>query len=273
MSTTDEIVQPDPPTTVQKLLAEALGTFVLVFLGCGSVMYFRASTPDFSETLDLIGVADIVSVGLAFGLAVTMMAYAVGNISGGHFNPAVTLGAAIAKRIGWMDVPLYMVAQLLGAVVAAALLFLTGQAYDTWDADPGSLGANSFGDDGSGIAWWGAGMLELVLTFIFLMVILAVTDSRFEHPSLAPLVIGLTLAAIHFVAIPATGTSVNPARSLGPALFAGTHAISQVWLFIVAPLAGAALASVLHRALFAGEARIAPEKSAVEADVGVAGAP
>lgn len=241
---------PAEPTTIQKILAEVLGTFVLVFLGCGSVVLFRAAPTDLSSSFDLIGVANIVSVGLSFGLAVLIMAYAVGRISGGHFNPAVTLGAAVGGRLPWKDVPLYMVAQFAGATLGALFLFGIGKGYDGWDAEPGTMGANAWGDEGSGISWWSAGLLELVLTFIFLMVILAVTDARNEHPNLAPLAIGLSLAAIHFVAIPATGTSVNPARSFGPALFSGTDTIVQLWVFFLFPLAGGALAGVLYPLLF-----------------------
>ena len=247
---TDVFVRPDEPTTIQKVLAEVLGTFVLVFIGCGSVVLFRAGAPNLGPDTDLIGLASIVSVGLSFGLAVLMMAYAVGRVSGGHFNPAVTLGAAVGGRLPWKDVPLYMVAQFVGATVGALTLFLIGKGYDGWEAGPATLGANAWGDEGSGISWWSAGLLELVLTFIFLMVILAVTDARNEHPSLAPLAIGLTLAAIHFVAIPATGTSVNPARSFGPALFSGTDTIAQLWVFFLFPLAGGALAGVLYPLLF-----------------------
>jgi aquaporin Z len=226
-------------TTVQKVSAEALGTFVLVFFGCGSVVYAGNGFQSF----------DIVAVGLTFGLAVMFMAYAVGRISGGHFNPAVTIGAAMGGRMSWRQVPIYVGAQLGGAIVAGLALFVLLQGYDGFESE-GGMGQNSFGDEGSGYAWWAAFLLELLLTLLFVLVILAVTDARFEHPALAPLAIGLTLSAIHFVAIPATGTSVNPARSIGPGLFAGGDAIIQLWLFILAPLIGGALGGFLYPLLF-----------------------
>ena len=229
----------DSSTTVQKVSAEALGTFVLVFFGCGSVVYAGNGFQSF----------DIVAVGLTFGLAVMFMAYAVGRISGGHFNPAVTVGAAMGGRMSWKQVPIYVGSQLAGAIVAGLALFVLLQGYDGFEAE-GSMGQNSFGDEGSGYAWWAAFLLELIMTLLFILVILAVTDARFEHPALAPLAIGLTLTAIHFVAIPATGTSVNPARSIGPGIFAGTDAIIQLWLFILAPLLGGALGGFLYPLLF-----------------------
>lgn len=238
------------PGTGQKIAAEVLGTFVLVFVGCGAVVMSRAAEAD----ADLVGLASIGSVGLAFGLAVLIMAYAVGRISGGHFNPAVTLGAAIGGRLPWRDLPLYMAAQFVGACVAALALFVIGSGFEGWEAEAATMGANGFGD--GGISWWGALVLETVLTAIFLWVILGVTDSRNEHPGLAPLAIGLALAAIHFVAIPATGTSVNPARSFGPALFSGADAIIQLWLFFLAPLLGAAIAGATYRPLFGGDSPV-----------------
>jgi aquaporin Z len=229
----------DTSTTAQKISAEVLGTFVLVFFGCGSVVFANNSG----------GGADYVAVGFTFGLAVMLMAYAVGRISGAHFNPAVSVGAAMGGRMSWKQVPLYVGAQLGGAIVAGLALFVLLHGFDGFDAE-GNMGQNFFRHDGSGYAWWAALLLELLLTLLFVLVILAVTDARFEHPALAPLAIGLTLTAIHFVAIPATGTSVNPARSIGPALFAGTDAITQLWLFIVAPLVGGALGGLLYPLLF-----------------------
>jgi aquaporin Z len=229
----------DSSTTVQKVSAEALGTFVLVFFGCGSVVFANNSG----------GGADYVAVGFTFGLAVMLMAYAVGRISGGHFNPAVSVGAAMGGRMSWKQVPVYVGSQLGGAIVAGLALFVLLHGFDNFDAQ-GNMGQNFFGDQGSGYAWWAAFLLELLLTLLFIVVILAVTDPRFEHPAIAPLAIGLTLTAIHFVAIPATGTSVNPARSIGPALFAGGDAIVQLWLFILAPLIGGALGGFVYPLLF-----------------------
>ncbi len=229
----------DTSTTAQKVAAEGLGTFVLVFFGCGSVIYNGVGRGDF----------DIVSVGLTFGLAVMVMAYAVGRVSGAHFNPAVSVGAAMGGRMSWRQVPLYVGAQLGGAIIAGVALFALLHGFEGFDSE-GSMGQNSFGEEGSGYAWWAALLLEVLMTLLFVVVILAVTDARFEHPALAPLAIGLTLTAIHFVAIPATGTSVNPARSIGPALFAGGDAIIQLWLFILAPLIGAAIAGFTYPLVF-----------------------
>ena len=228
-----------PDSTIQqKLSAEVIGTFVLVFFGCGSVVY--ASQAD---------AATIGTIGLTFGIAVMVMVYSFGRVSGAHFNPAVSVGAAVGGRMAWRQVGLYVVAQLFGAILGAFVLYALMQGFPDFQAE-GNMGQNAFGDHGSGYAWWAAFLLELVMTAVFVTVILAVTDERNEHPSLAPLTIGLTLAAIHFVAIPATGTSVNPARSIGPALFAGTDAIAQLWLFILAPLLGAAIAGLLYPMLF-----------------------
>src|SRR4051812_8076549 len=221
------------PGVQQKLAAEVIGTFVLVFFGCGSVVY--ATQTRAASTLT--------SIGLTFGVAVMVMAYAFRRVSGGHFNPAVSVGAAIGGRISWREVGFYVVAQLVGAFLGALVLFALMHGFDGYDAT-NNMGQNSFGviPGASGYAAWAAFLLEMVGTAMFVTVILAVTDQRFEHPALAPLAIGLSLSAIHFVLIPATGTSVNPARSIGPALFAGADAIEQLWLFILAPLLGAAIA-------------------------------
>ena len=212
----------DTPTAVHKLGAEVLGTFVLVFFGCGAA---------------LISDGDYVATALAFGLTVLVMAYAVGRISGGHFNPAVTLGAAVGGRLSWREVGLYIGAQLAGAIAAGLCLWVLMHGFEGYDSTTNGLAQNSFGDEGSGYAVWAAFLLEALMTFVFLMVILAVTDSRHEHPVMAPLAIGLALSMIHFASINATGTSVNPARSIGVALFAGSDAIIQLWLFILAPAA------------------------------------
>lgn len=228
------------PGVQQKLAAEVIGTFVLVFFGCGSVVY--ATNTGASST--------VTTVGLTFGIAVMVMAYAFGRVSGGHFNPAVSVGAAISGRISWREVGLYVLAQLVGAVAGALVLFLLMHGFDGYSAQD-NMGQNFYGDQGgSNYAWWAAFLMEALMTAAFVGVILAVTDERFEHPALAPLAIGFTLAAIHFVMIPATGTSVNPARSIGPALFAGGEHIIQLWLFILAPLLGAAVAGYAYPALF-----------------------
>ncbi len=223
-----------PPTLVQKLTAEAIGTAVLVIIGCGSAV---------------LGGGDIVSIGLSFGIAIVAMAYAFGRISGGHFNPAVSVGAALSGRLSWRDAGLYSAAQVVGAVVGGIVIAIILLASDVgWEfGDP--MGSNGFGDQG-GVEVIGALLIEIVLTFIFLLVILSVTDERNDTAAFAPLVIGLALAAIHFVGIPATGTSVNPARSFGVAFESGGDAIAQLWLFIVAPLIGGAIAGLLYPILF-----------------------
>lgn len=224
-----------PPTIVQKLLAEFLGTFVLVFIGCGTAV---------------ISGVDLVATGFAFGIAIVVMAYSFGRISGGHFNPAVSVGAALAGRISWKDVGLYSAAQTVGALVGGFVLAITLLASDApWEfGDP--LGSNGFGELGSAEIG-GALIIEIVLTFIFLLVILSVTDDRNRAiAAQAPLAIGLALAAIHFVGIGATGTSVNPARSIGVAFYSGGDAIQDLWLFIVAPLIGAAIAGVIYPLTF-----------------------
>jgi aquaporin Z len=230
-----EAAAPVPaPTLAQKLSAEAIGTFVLILFGVGAAVVAD----------------DYAAVGLSFGIAIIVMVYAFGRISGGHFNPAVSLGAALGGRISWKEAGAYMGAQLVGAIVGALVLVLILIAGDTgFEIGDDALGANGFGDRG-GLELGGALIIEIVMTFIFVLVILAVTDTRNEHPALAPLAIGLALAAIHFASMGATGTSVNPARSIGPALFAGGDAISQVWLFIVAPLIGAAIAGFAYPALY-----------------------
>ncbi|MGA8246252.1 MAG: MIP family channel protein [Nocardioides sp.] len=237
MSDSSAVAAPGPG---QKLTAEFLGTFVLVFFGVGSVVILGASG---HQVLDYTGIA------LAFGIAVMVMVYAVGRISGGHFNPAVSMGAAIGGRVSWNEALAYMVTQVVGAIVGAFALFVVAEGFPDFTAK-GRMGANAFGSAGSGISWWAALVLELILTAIFVFVILAVTDSRNEHPALAPLAIGFTLVAVHLVAIPATGTSVNPARSIGPALFGGSEALQQVWLFIVAPLLGGGLSGIVYPLLF-----------------------
>jgi aquaporin Z len=227
------------PTVGQKFSAEVLGTFVLVFFGVGTALATGG---------------EVVTTGLAFGLTVVVMAYAVGRISGGHFNPAVTIGAALSGRLAWSQTQLYFGGQLLGGLVGSSVLWVIWQGFDGFSSK-GNFGQNSFGDQGSGLAWWSALLVEAVATFAFLIVILAVTDERNEHPALAPLAIGLSLSMIHFATISLTGTSVNPARSIASAVFAGSDAILQLWLFIVAPVLGAAIAGMAYPTLFgrAGE--------------------
>jgi aquaporin Z len=227
----------DTSTTAQKVAAEAIGTFVLVFIGVGTAI---ASGGDYT------------AIGLAFGLTVLAGAYAFGRISGAHFNPAVSVGAALGGRMAWRQVPVYVGSQLAGAIVAGLALFVLTHGIDGYDVGDNGLGQNFYGDQNPNVdfSFWAAFLLELILTAIFLYVILAVTDARNEHPALAPAAIGLTLAMIHFASVGLTGTSVNPARSIGVGIFAGSDAIIQLWLFILAPLAGAALAGVTYPLVF-----------------------
>jgi aquaporin Z len=229
---------PESSTTVQQASAEVLGTFVLVFFGCGTVLM----------TTRFEGGTNYVATALAFGLTVLVMAYAVGRVSGAHFNPAITLGAAVGGRIAWRQVPIYIGAQLVGALTAGLFLFTLMHGFPGFDAT-GNMAQNSFGDAGSGYAWWAAFLLEMLMTAVFIWVILAVTDVRNEHPALAPLAIGLTLTMLHFGSIAATGTSVNPARSIGVGVFAGVDAVAQLWLFILAPLLGGAIAGITYALL------------------------
>lgn len=231
-------------TETRKLAAEAIGTGILVVIGCGSVALFAAAGQNAGF------VSTTTSVALAFGIAIVLAVYAFGRISGGHFNPAVSTAAAVAGRISWSEAIRYMVAQVIGATVGAFLLFLITAGFDYNSFQDGGIGANAFGDDGSGISWWSAGILEILLTAIFTFAILAITDQRNDVALLAPLAIGLALAGVHFVGIPATGTSVNPARSIGPALFSGGDAMADLWLFILAPLVGGLLAGIAYPAIF-----------------------
>lgn len=223
-----------------RLLAEVLGTFTLVLGGCGTAV-LAAGKP---AAVGALGVA------LAFGLTVLVMAYAVGHISGAHFNPAVTVGLAVARRFAWRDVPGYLVAQLVGAIAASAVLLAVANGKPKFTTDAG-FATNGYGSHSpGGYSLLSALIVEIVLTAIFVAVILGSTSGR-APAGFAPIAIGLALTLIHLISIPVTNTSVNPARSTGPALFVGTHALSQLWLFWVAPLVGAALTgfaySLLHR--------------------------
>jgi len=221
----------------KRAVAELLGTFWLVFGGCGSAV-LAAKFPE-------VGIG-LLGVSLAFGLTVVAMAYAVGYITGGHFNPAVTLGFFTAGRIKGSDLAPYIIAQLIGAVLAAWLLATIASGNGT-DAIAAGLAANGYGEHSPGHYSLGAAFTtEVLMTFFFLLVILG-TTSEGAPAGFAPLAIGLTLTLIHLVSIPITNTSVNPARSTGPALLVGGWAISQLWMFWVAPILGAVLAGGLWR--------------------------
>jgi aquaporin Z len=229
----------DITTTAQKIAAEVIGTFTLVFFGCGTAIMTSAR-----------GEFDYTGTALAFGLTVLVGAYAFGRISGAHFNPAVSVGAALSGRMAWREVPLYVGSQLVGGLIAGLTLFILVRGFDGYDVGTDGLAQNGFGDDGTGYAVWAAFLLEMILTAVFVWVILAVTDVRNEHPALAPAAIGLALTMVHLASITATGTSVNPARSIGVGVFAGSDATIQLWLFILAPLVGAAIAGITYPMLF-----------------------
>lgn len=225
---------------VQRLAAEFIGTFWLVLGGCGSAV-LAAGFPDLG-----IGFA---GVALAFGLTVVTMAYALGHVSGGHFNPAVTAGLWAAGRFGAGDVLPYWVAQVFGAVVAAAVLYIVASGQAGFDLAAG-FASNGYGEHSpGGYSLAAALVIEVVLTFGFLIVIIGATDPR-APAGFAPLAIGLALTLIHLISIPVTNTSVNPARSTGPALFVGGWALAQLWAFWVAPLAGAVVAGVLYKVVW-----------------------
>lgn len=219
---------------MNKAVAEFIGTFTLVFLGCGSAVIAGGS------------VIGVLGIAIAFGLALIGMAYGIGPVSGCHINPAVSLGALMAGRMSSSDFVQYVIAQCLGAVVAAAVLYMIASGkLAGFDVGKQGLGQNGWGPTYLGGYGLGAAFLfELVATFLFVTVILGSTGAGAPN-AMAGLAIGLTLIAIHLVGIQITGTSVNPARSLGPALFAGGGALSQLWLFIVAPLLGGAAAGIL----------------------------
>ena len=221
----------------QRLGAEFLGTFWLVFGGCGSAV-LAAAFPE-------VGIG-LLGVSLAFGLTVVTMAYAVGHISGGHFNPAVTLGLWAGGRFPAKDLPLYWIAQVAGAIAAAAALYLIASGQDGFSLDVG-FAANGFGEHSpGGYSITAARVAEVLLTLFFLLIIMGVTEAR-APAGFAPLAIGLALTLIHLISIPVTNTSVNPARSTGQALFVGDWALAQLWLFWVAPLIGGGLGGLLYR--------------------------
>src|SRR5688572_9387325 len=223
----------------QKTAAEFLGTLWLVLCGCGSAV-IAAAFPN--VVIGLLGVS------CAFGLPVLTAAYALGHISGGHFNPAVTIGVYTAGRIPIKYILPYILAQVVGAIAGAAILYLIASGKSGFDVTAG-FAANGFGANSpGGYSLTAALIAELVMTFFFLIVIVGATDKRAPQ-AMAPAAIGFALTLIHLVTIPVTNTSVNPARSTGPALFAGGWAIWQLWLFWLAPIAGAVFAGVVHRLL------------------------
>ena len=217
--------------SLKKYVAEVIGTAVLVFMGCGSAVFLGCDTA-----------GGHMAVAFAFGLSIVAMAYVIGGVSGCHINPAVSLAVFLDKRISGADFCAYVISQIIGGVIGAALL----KAVSVFAGidHTGGLGSNLVaGAGGAGAAF----LVEVILTFIFLLTILGVTADATKG-SVAGIVIGLTLTFVHIVGIPLTGTSVNPARSIGPALFAGGKALTDLWVFILAPLVGAALAVLVYKA-------------------------
>lgn len=236
-------------TIVQRGLAEFIGTFWLVFGGCGSAV-LAAAFPELG-----IGFA---GVALAFGLTVLTMAYTIGHISGCHLNPAVTIGLWAGGRFSLADLPAYIVAQVLGAIAAAATLYVIASGGPGYDLATNGLAANGFGEHSPGLYVLSSGFLiELLLTFFFLVIIMGATDTR-APAGFAPIAIGLALTLIHLISIPVTNTSVNPARSTGPAIIQGGWALQQLWLFWLAPAIGGALGGFVYKALGADASKRPP---------------
>jgi len=226
---------------MKKYTAELIGTFVLVLIGCGSAVI---AEPHITYT----------GIAFAFGLAVLAMVYAIGSISGCHINPAITVAMLVARKISGKDAVWYIIAQCIGAIMAGAVLLAIAFGTTGYSVATGGLGQNGYGVHSLGQYDMVSGFIaEVVLTFIFLFVIFGATH-RDAPKGFAGIAIGLTLVFIHLVGIPITGTSVNPARSLGPAVFAGAEAIGQLWLFIVAPIIGGVLAALIWKSVFEGKA-------------------
>ena len=246
-----DVETPITPSLASRLAAEAFGTFLLVFGLIAAALFSSGNT-------GLLGPS------LAIGIAVIGAAYAVGHISGGHFNPAVSIGAAAAGRFAWRDVAPYAVAQIVGGALATTILFAI-RAGAPEDTVPGfDAVSNGFEEHSpAGFSLLSVIITEVVLTAVFLYVILGVTDRR-APSGFAPLAIGLTLTLIHLASIPVSNTSVNPARSIGPALFAGMDAISQLWVFILAPLLGGLIAGASYVFLFGAPAAAVPLEEATE---------
>ena len=219
---------------MKKYFAECVGTFVLTFLGCGTAMFVGCGEP-----------AGVVGTAIAFGLAVVAMAYTIGGISGCHINPAITLGVALSGRMSWKEACGYWAGQIIGGILAGAVLLLVANVVSAQDLT-GALGSNGVANAG-GVG--GAFLVEVIATFLFVLVVLGTTDAKVGAGKFAGLAIGLSLILIHLVCINLTGTSVNPARSIGPAIFAGGEALKDVWVFICAPLVGGALSAFCWKGL------------------------
>jgi len=225
---------------MKKYFAEFVGTFSLVLFGCGAAVIAGISQTGPSG-IGLLGIS------IAFGFAIVAMAYAIGGISGCHVNPAVTIGVLTAGKMSVKDAVWYILAQFLGAILGAGILYLIASGQPGFAMGEWALGSNGWGEGYlGGYDTSSAFVIEAVMTFLFIFVILG-TTSRFGNSTMAGLAIGVTLMLIHLVTIPVTGTSVNPARSLGPAIFAGGKALAQLWLFFAAPITGAIIAAIVWR--------------------------
>ena len=223
---------------MKKYLCEAIGTAVLVLFGCGTAVI----------TGGITGVLGVFGIAMAFGLSIVAMAYVIGNVSGCHINPAVSLAMLINKKLTVKEFCFYVIAQVIGALVGTCLLILILNSIGV-DFHIAGLGSNGYGEESyMHITAWGAFLVEVILTYVFIYTILGVTSDE-SKGSVAGIVIGLTLAFVHIIGIPLTGTSVNPARSLAPAIFLGGAALKQVWIFILAPLVGSALAAYTYKGL------------------------
>ncbi|WP_214071462.1 aquaporin Z [Mucilaginibacter sp. dw_454] len=226
-----------------KFIAELFGTLVLVLMGCGSAVIAAAN----GGNIDGVG---LLGISFAFGLSVVAMAYAIGHVSGCHINPAISIGMVVAGRMKASEAAIYIIAQILGAIAGAGILFLIASGKDGYSIAANGLGQNGYGALSPAHYNLQSGFIaETVFTFIFLFVIFGSTSTKNIHGGFAGISIGLSLVLIHIVGIRVTGVSVNPARSIGPALLVGGEAVSQLWLFIVAPILGSILSAVVWRYL------------------------
>ena len=237
---------------VKKYVAELIGTFLLVFLGTSAIVAFGGAFSNGAPTIGYVGIA------LTFGFSLVVLAYALGPVSGGHFNPAVTIGLVAARRHPVRDLVPYIVSQILGAILASGLLYLIASGKPGWTISSG-LGQNSYGTLAAGSAL----AAEMVLTFVLVFVVLSVTEKSYPYTASGGLAIGLALLAIHLAGIGFSSASVNPARAIGPAVFVGGTALSQLWVFIVAPVVGGLIAAgvyvglrLLHEAPATGEEEV-----------------
>lgn len=237
---------------MKKYLAEMVGTMILVLMGCGSAIF----------NFGVGSTAQVLTVAFGFGLSVVAMAYAIGGTSGCHINPAITLGALVSGRISGKDAAMYMVFQVIGAIIGSALLYTIVSSVDAGSASyiaQGAAFATTTGANGlqPGVSLTGGLLAEIIFTFVFVLVVLATTDSKKGAGNFAGLAIGLSLVLVHIVCIPLTGTSVNPARSVGPAIFEAISgsmaALNQLWIFIVGPFIGAVLSAVVWKVIGPGK--------------------